>query len=276
MARAPLLLILAVAGAALLLTGMVNRQPAPLAESAPLAGQPDNGESRRLLEQAIVTYAPGRIAWAELTLWQRIMDDGAAYEVSGRYLAAPGHRVRLELQTQVGGTRGEVKLVSDGKVLWQWERLGAEAPRLSGVELPKLQPGLNTPEYVAWATGETLRAEAFAGVGALLQLAHERLHSLRSKAVRWKGLEIIQVTGDWPEDPAQLADVPDYLRPRHTPRLCSIYLDAKTLWPHRVEWWGSERPADPPTLLLQTEFRDPVLNRPLPPERCASEFGVPG
>jgi hypothetical protein len=276
MPRYPLLLLLALAGAVPLLTGMVNRQAPSPPPPPPSAGGAEIAEPARFLDRAIEAYAPERITWAELRLWQRIVDDGAAYEVQGRYLAAPGHRLRLELETRVGRTRAAMKWVSDGRVLWQWQRVGTQAPTLLGTELPHAQTGLSTADQVAWAVGETLRTKAFGGVSPLLKMVRERLGNLRGKAIRWRGFEIIQVTGAWPEDPGQLADMPDYLRPRHVPRLCSIYLDAKTLWPHRVEWWGSEQPDDQPVLLLQTEFREPVLNRPLPPDRCAQEFSVPG
>ncbi len=150
MPRSPLFLLPAVAGAALLLTGMVNRPaPAPV-QSAPLDSGAEIPDPARLLDQAIAAYAPERLAWAELRLWQRIRDDDAAYEIHGRYVSAPGHRLRLELETQVGRTHAARKWVSDGKVLWQWQRVGTQDPQLTGAELPKLQPGVNTPQQVAW------------------------------------------------------------------------------------------------------------------------------
>jgi hypothetical protein len=41
-----------------------------------------------------------------------------------------------------------------------------------------------------------------------------------------------------------------------------------------VEWWGPDPPLADDSLLVQMEFRDPVLNQPLSPERCAREFQV--
>jgi hypothetical protein len=128
---------------------------------------------------------------------------------------------------------------------------------------------------VAWARTETVRDQGFGGVGPLLTGLRQRLRQLTAKAVRWQGVVVIQVNGAWPEEPAKLAEVPEYVRPRQVPRRCSLYLDAKTLWPHRLEWWYAERPGDTPVLGMQTEFRDPVLNRPLSPQRCAEEFTIP-
>jgi hypothetical protein len=282
MVRYPLFLGLSLAGAALLLSGALGRPrpapagaspPAPTPPSAPAAEIP---EPERLLKSAATAYAD--VSWAEIKLWQQILEDGAIYEVTGRYLAAPDYRVRLELETQVGATRGELKMISDGQRLWHSQRVGRADPAVWVLELAKLEPGkqgLNTPEEVAWHRTETLRYQAFGGVGPMLEALRARLKNLRGKAVRWKGTDVVQVTGAWPEDPTKLAAVPEYIRPRQVPRRCGIYLDARTLWPHRLEWWYSERPQDPPALLMQTEFRDPVLNHPLPSERCAQEFAIP-
>jgi hypothetical protein len=284
MSRYSLLLILTLVGAAPLLTGMGDRQPPQPAAAPPPAATPTSApaaavpDPERLLDQAIDAFAPGRVTWAEFKVWQQLREDGSVYEVAGRYLTAPGYRVRLELHTRVGATRGELKFVCDGHQLWHWRRVGRADPTIWVLELPKLQsgqPGLSTPEGVAWARTETLRTYTFGGVGPMLLALRERLKKLQGKAVRWKGIDVVQVTGTWPEDPSQLLAVPEYIRPRHVPRRCSIYLDARTLWPHRIEWWYSERPTDTPVLLLQTEFREPVLNRPLSPDRCAQEFTIP-
>ena len=277
MSRYPLILILALAGAALLLTGMVNR-PAPPASAVPAAQTNPAAEvsnPAQLLERAIAAFAPARILWADVKFWQQTQEDEAVFEISGRYLAAPNLRMRLELFTQVGATRGELKMVSDGQRLWQWQRIGTQEPGITLVDLSDLDPGKTAPAALAQARADGLRDRGFAGVSTLLRTLRTRLQQLHGKAMRWKGLDVIQVTGTWPEDPAKLAAVPEYIRPRMVPRQCSIYLDARTLWPHRIEWWYSERPENAPVLLMQTEFRDPILNRPLPPERCAKEFTIP-
>jgi hypothetical protein len=56
------------------------------------------------------------------------------------------------------------------------------------------------------------------------------------------------------------------------PRQCHLYLDAQTLWPGRVEWWGPAAPGGGEVLVAQVEFRNPVVNRPLTAEVCARLF----
>src|SRR5262249_22571218 len=118
-----------------------------------------------------------------------------------------------------------------------------------------------------------LSEQGYAGVIPLLQIVRERMQELTRQTVRWKnGREVIRITGRWPEDPAKLADLPDFLRPRELPRQCSVYLDAATLWPYRLEWCDAAKVEGRLRPLLQMESRDPVLKHPRPPDRCAQEF----
>jgi hypothetical protein len=48
------------------------------------------------------------------------------------------------------------------------------------------------------------------------------------------------------------------------PRQCRLVLDARTLWPHRIEWWGPAPGVAGDVRLSVLEFRQPVLHQPLP------------
>jgi hypothetical protein len=204
-----------------------------------------------------------------MNLWQQVAGDDQTYQTVGRYVAGPGQRLRLELHVQVGKTRGELRLISDGTILQQVLYVGGDAPELAQFALP---PAAG-PDAAA-ERERFLQEQGFAGVGPLLQALRRRLQNLRADTLKWHGLEVLRVTGDWTADPAHVNDIMECLRPRVLPRQCCIYLDAVTLWPHRLEWWGPGQANGPPALLLQTEFRDAVLNRPLPPDRCAREFAL--
>jgi hypothetical protein len=265
-------MVLALTAATVILTG-ADTQPEP--PVLPPVASPESAAAAQILDRAIETYSVPTVSWMEMTLWQQIWEDGVGRVVQGRYLAAPDHRLRLELKVQVNRTEGEFKLVSDGKSLWQLEHLGSGRPAVGQGYLPRLGEQYRTPEAVAAARTALLAEYTFLGPSPLLRILRRQAQRMGRKTVRWKGIEITQITGNWPEDPAKLADVPEYQRPRHPPRLWSVYLDAATLWPHRLEWWGAARPEDKPTLLLEMEFRGAVLNRPMSPERCAREFMVP-
>ena len=250
---------------ALLMTCAVVPSAAPSAafdHPAPAASGPDPAAGK-LLDQAVLLLAPERVQWLAMTVWQRVQcDDDLCYQAEGRYLAAPGQRRSLRLQVTVGRTRGQVQAVSDGRRLWQMHRVGEGLPVVTLLDLP------------ATAGEDELRRRGLAGVGGLLTAIHGQLRQPRRETILWGGRQVCRITGEWPTDTAKLASLPDDVPPTAVPRRCRVYLDAKTLWPCRVEWWGQEPAGGVDVLLAQIEFRDPVLNRPLPPERCAREFAV--
>ncbi len=272
MLRYPLLLGLVLIAATIALTG-ADGPAEPVAPSA-VSSAAESAEAAQVLDRAIATYSVPAVSWMEMTLWQRIWEDRVGQEVHGRCLAAPGNRLRLELKVQVN-TTAAFKMISDGKSLWQWQRLGDGPATMSQGYFPALGEQYRTPEAVAEACRALLAEYAFLGPAPLLRSLRTRTQRLGRKLVRWNGVEVIQVTGDWPEDPAKLADIPDPLRPPQLPRLWSVYLDSATLWPHRLEWWGRSAAPGKLSLLLEMEFRDAVVNRPLSPERCAQEFMIP-
>jgi hypothetical protein len=276
MTRSPWLLVLALAGAAVpLLVGAVPGPPAPPAPPSPAPPSLDSAEAARLLDRAADACSPPRAAWLEMTLWQRHHDGEGPREVEGRYLTAPDDRLRLELKVRVGRTLGRLTVVSDGTRLWRHLSMDGEQTGLVQIELPR-SPDRVDPA-VAEARAALLREQAVGGVGALLRTLRQGMLAPGGEPARWKDRDVIRVTGTWPENPGKLAALPEALRPRHTPRQCCVYLDAVTFWPHRIEWRGGAKPQDTQVLLLELEFRDPVLNRPLPPDRCAREFAfTPG
>ena len=54
-------------------------------------------------------------------------------------------------------------------------------------------------------------------------------------------------------------------------RLAYVYLNAKTLWPTRLEWWGIDK-TKTPRPILRIEFLDPEINHELTAAECARMF----
>jgi hypothetical protein len=113
------------------------------------------------------------------------------------------------------------------------------------------------------------------GAFDLLQTMRSRLEWSRMETVRREGRAFIKLTGTWSSESAEALAPTGGSWPDGLPQQCRLYLDAETLWPHRVEWWGPDVPRSADVLLVQMEFRDPVLNQPLSAEGCAREFGLP-
>jgi len=255
--------------AVVLLTGALNSHPRGPA-SVP-ANPEVNAPAAKLLDDAVARLDPGSVSWLETKIWQKGRLDRFKFESEGRYLLGPGRRVRLELTTRHGRAAATALTVSDGKMVWQGHRNG-DGPWTDVMLTPVTEiasfPGREagpSPE-----SNEFLRGPSLGGVVALLHAMRTRVNWSRKETVRRDGRASIKLTGSVSTEIA--ANQP---WPEGQPRQCRLYLDVATLWPQRVEWWGPDSPRSGDVLLQQLEFRDPVLNQPLSPERADREFAFP-
>lgn len=266
----PLGSILLVAGA----TNWPSTPAAPAAAAPPLATVTHaDPEATRILDGALAALAPERIAWLETTLWQRVNVQGLAYEADGRYLTGPGHRVRLEMKTRTGSGEGRVLIISDGATLWQAHRFtGDQWNMVTRVDLKEILTTLAGPGMLPGLRDEFFQDQSFTGILPLLQGLRQQMVWGPKETVRRGNHEWIKLTGSWLPEMACAFAPPGQPWPAGLPRQCRLYLDPRTLWPHRVEWWGADAPRVGDVALVQMEFRNPVLNRVLTAERCAAEF----
>lgn len=256
-----LLLPPALVGLVLLLAGSRALQPAPSSQPAPPAS-PDPA-AVQAVEQALERFGPGRLALLEMGIWHQVEVQDLCYQAEGRYLAGPDHRLRLDLKTRAGGTAGRLLVVCDGVTLWKSRQIGDETPAATRVALREVLAGTNNPAVLPAALGEYFPGPFGGGVGPLLRSLRDQVTWTRKETVRRDGRLLTRLTGAWQAG-------------AEGPRRCRLYLDPRTRWPHRVEWWGPDPARAEDALLVQMEFRDPVWNRPLAAERSALEFAVPG
>jgi hypothetical protein len=263
---------------ALLLTGALKRQadrPAALAVPAvpviipPAVADPAATE---VLAQAVETLNPNRVEWLEATVWQKAACAEITYQAEGRFRAGPQHRLHLTLVIHQGNSRGEVEVVSDGTVLWQSNRVDGGERTVSRMELQKVLQALASPDLSPEARAQQLQPQCFAGLGPLLQGLRHRMVVTGKEAISWRGRQVLRLTLVWSPETAGFLAPPGQPWPDLLPRQCLLYLDAATLWPHRLEWWGPAPPRGEDSLVFQMEFRDPVWNQPLSREQCAREF----
>jgi hypothetical protein len=228
------------------------------------------------LDRALAALDDARVEWLRAEVWQRVRVPGYAYEADGYYLKAPGGRFRLQVQTHVADQTGGLLLVSDGEELWQATRVGDgpwQGPAHQGPSAPAALPqGLAA---LAGKKAEKVPTPPVApgGVAPLLRRLRERLLWARQEVARDGAA--IRLVGVWPKENAESLAPAGSAWPACTPRQCRLTLDARTLWPRRVEWGGPVTSGGGEVLLAEVEFRNPVFNQPLPPERCAREFAIP-
>jgi hypothetical protein len=253
------------------LTAAASPAPEPCAVPPAPAPCPD-AAAERCLDQAIELFRTDRICWLEMAIWQKAQLPGFVYEADGSYHLAPGQRFRLEMHTHLTEGEGTMLAVSDGRELWRAERSGQGAwQNVTHVNLSEVFAVMNGP------AGQQLREEFlqrphFQGMTPLLRNLRSRLVWARAELLRLSSGERIHLTGVWSKEEARKRVAPNQPWLAALPRQCHLYLDARSYWPQRVEWWGPTTADGPDRLLVQMEFRNPVFNHPLPPQTCARLF----
>ncbi len=112
----------------------------------------------------------------------------------------------------------------------------------------------------ATAREKRLAAKGCGGPHALLAQFRRRLNNGKLQTGLLDGKPVIQIRGN-----LQPAD------PKKPVRLGYAYLDAATLWPHRLEWWSPDN-AKASRPIVQIEFLEPEINHELSLEECARVF----
>ncbi len=282
-----------VVGVAIIVAGAMAQQtsppstpagPPPAAKIPPPAKPPQaDPAATKVLDDAVNAK---QLDWVQTTLWEQVDVQGLTFQAQGTYLTAPGNRLHLDLQVHIGGTIGRLEVVSNGTTLYEAVKVGdGERTITKVVELKKVLETLSIPDMSKEVRDEFFQSQAFYGVIPLLRSIKQRMTVTKKENVRWHGHDVVQLTAEWsgdvvkafipPAKPSFEAEGGDRIGkqqwPAYVPRQCRLFLDAKTLWPHRVEWWGPAPFRTEDALLVQMEFRDPK-HEPLADARCKKEF----
>jgi hypothetical protein len=252
-------------------TGAVAPQAALPPPPVP-TGPMDDPAAIRSLDRALEALGPAHVSWLEYAIRLKMDLPGLGFEGEGDYRLGPDHRFRMEVRTHVGKEVGTLLNVSDGVNLWQARRAGdgpwASVTRLC---LQDVIATINAPGASPSLRSEFFGGPMFSGGEPLVFTLRNCFIWVKQESVRRAEGDRVELTGVWP--PARLQELPpDKPWPAGLPRRCLLSLDAATLWPHRLEWWGPGSGNDADVLLAEVEFCSPVVNRPLSPEQCARTF----
>jgi len=256
MSQSQSILVSTLACSTLLLTGALSRQDLPPPQTAPSLFTPQSApaDARPLLQE--LSAKP--IDWLSATVWQKMSDGENNFEATGTLLRAPNNRFRMQMEVR-STKSAQLLIVSDGVTLQRSCRIGSAKPIIEIASMGQ-QPGAKAAELHLAPTD----------LASLLRHVCEGLREATVQSGLWQDLPVLRISGAW----APRGDTPSELRPPVQPRTCNLYLDARTHWPIRVEWQGSESPHDAPVLLLQMEFRDLSVNQPLSDEEAARLFCI--
>ncbi len=228
----------------------------------------------RTIEQALALFHPARVAWLEMTFWTRVTTDGLNYEATGHFLSGPNQRFRVKLETQVGGTRGQLYCLGDGKTLWKATRL-AEGPwtAMSRLDLATVMANVGPGIHPHRVRDEFMECPSCGWIHGMLEGLRTRVRWVRQETVHRNGRDLVEMTGTWNVEALRGMNVGAGAWPDDLPRHCRVDLDAGTLWPCRIEWWGPKAGQSDEVLLAQMEYREPKINVAPLAERCVREFG---
>ncbi len=282
-----LLLLPILTGSALLLTGAIAQQtpqapssaptapatrPAQTPAKTPPAPKPDENAAKTV-DQAVDQLDPRKLGWVEAGLWQRVKTPGLTYQADGRYAAGPGNRLRVDLKVRFGGTEGESLQVCDGATVWNSVRVGTDRA-VKKWSLQRIDALLSSPGTMPQLKEEFYRSESFTGLQPLVQNLRKQMVFTKRETARWKDHETWKLTGTWSADVAKALTPPAGGWGPFVPRTCVLYLDQKSFWPYRVEWWGPKDYGTDDELLVEMEFRNPErtpASSPIP-ARLAAAF----
>jgi hypothetical protein len=269
-----------------LLAGALGQQPGPAPSrpgaaprSAPRPAPPPppkaDEAATTVLDVAIKALDPKKLAWVETTLWQQANLQGLTFRAEGHYLAAPGNRLRLDLQVNLGGTLGKLLVVSDGKTWWERLQVGDNPQvNIQKMDLKTVLATLNSPNMLEQVRTEFFQRRSFTGVEPLLKAIRQQMTVTSQERLVWKDRPVTKLTAEWSEAAAKALIGANAAWPDFLPRRCCLFLDADMdqarAWPHRIEWWGPASAGE--VLLLQMEFRNPKLGKLLSDEQYAQQF----
>src|SRR5262249_19112533 len=239
------------------------RPPASAAKAAPATPPPPpkaDPKAIEVLNKAIDALDPKKLGLLETKLWEQVDTVGLTFQAEGSYVSAAKDRLRLDLRVDLGKTRSQLLVVSDGAWVWNQIKLGNDEPLISKYDLAKVHETLNAPGTMPTVAEGFYRSNSFRGVVPLLEAMSKQMTFTKLENATWKGHDVYKLTAVWSPDMTKTLAPPGQTWPAFTPRTCHLYLgnekDKPAYWPYRLEWLGPAGQVED-SLLMQMEFRDP-------------------
>jgi hypothetical protein len=218
-------------------------------------------DATQLLEKALEKLGGPRTAWMKTKIRQTIADADSNFIAEGFLQRGPNHCARLEMNI---GRHGRLRVVSDGEVVAQVRNIPGKAPDVVVERFP--DAAADSADNHSAIREKYLCGKSCGGPTALLQQLRQHLQEGKLQTGLLQGMAVIQVKGEI--DPGAMPMSAGTTMPV---RYAYIYLDAKTLWPHRLEWWGRDK-TNALRSVLRLEFLEPQIDQELSPEACMRMF----
>lgn len=249
---------------AFLAAAALSRQIRPIPAAAPepffVQNTPldrrEGNDARQLFEQILGPLRKAR--WLKATIWQQAHHAGDGFESEARLTLGPDHCARMEVLLRTAAGSCELLTICDGKVFAEITRFPGDEPKVTSSFLPG-------PEAIQ-QRDNILRKHGCAGPLPLLTELGSMASAWRVESGVWRQQRVLRL---------EAAIEPKFNKAGvQTPqpaRMTRLYCDAATLSPLRLEWYADDK-SQVPRLLLEMEYRQLELDRPLTPEECARAF----
>lgn len=232
--------------------------PAPAGSVAAATAPEPPTEAELQLDEAIKKVTALKSVSADLVQKVEMLDQ--KFEVKGRYLKAPDHRVYLRLDVKgLPDAEGTTLQVCDGKTLWEYQRI-LDSQVYRRIEVGQVFEKLQSPDL-----DETVRAQitsqlGFAGPEELLTGLRKSVKFDQKESGTLDGQDVWVLRGTWKNreglvGPNQQPLPPTVPLPAYMPSLVSVTIGKENGWPYKVLLVGKR-----PTVLLDLRKRDAAGN----------------
>ena len=210
------------------------------------------------------------------TLHETVSMGDRKFRASGTYVAGTFPKLRLEFDVEVGKTKGKLREICDGTLLWSEQTL-----ETAGGKEPTVQVSRTVIDDVLQAvaqSGNDPRAKLIAGLGmggvpALLAALEQAMIFDAMTTDEIEGHSFFVIQGRWNDDYlARFGGSGGRPLPDYVPDHVRLYIDQETLFPARILYLKqvtgnvAEPGARKYRAMLALEFSDIVLDGPVSEE----------
>ena len=238
-------------------------EPAFVPQSVPLddAIQTSGLDGKQLLRKAADALSWRSTPWLKTKIRHTSTGAKVISVVEGFLQRGPNHCVRLEWNLADAERFGTLTLVSDGKVIAEARQISNEAADVVVERLVEESP--DEPAPAGDVKEETLDRKGAGGPGALLRRLQQTMRDAKTRTGMLGDKAVIRIAGEMNPGAAPVAPAPI--------DGCQVYLDARTLWPWRVEWLTARGPKAPREV-MRVEFLEPEIAQALSDAACIRMF----
>jgi len=208
--------------------------------------------AKDLLEMALEKLDWQRSTWLRTKIRQSMSDPESRFVAHGFLQRGPNHCAHLEMEIDTDGCKSRILIISDGAMIASVREAEDAKPLVEVYPFP-VTDNANIKEAFLCrmnCNGPTVSLKEI--------LVHLQDGKLQTGLL--KDRRVIQISGELEGGSASMAV-------RH----CQVFLDATTLWPCQIDWFGVDA-SNRLKPIMRVEYTDPEVNQELSLSECARLF----